>query len=432
MALEGTTAILETQLLQKEELYKRWFGATHEEIARHFTVGELRVYERHKGPINGIIWCKPGHVYYQSQVSYSNPDLYDYNDDSCDYFLLEDVMRCETEHPEYTGNVTPESLGLIQDGESGAPEEEPEYIKAESWRKEMMLSPVQFVDYLESHKRRIAEATSISPFPVAGSDASPMADIPFPTVAIDSSGLESQLAEAQKKIEDVEGVRRWNKQFLTERAELQSSLAEKDTRIAELEAELVKALAQIRKLENKSSQRYHEIEVPMTRGEIEDLDSAAIKLGLSLNETVVRCLETSLPLFEEHPELIHVAERIISDRGLIALRGESPKTMQNQSAAAATTIKRDTSAATIGKLRKDLESWKGALPMAVYATLAVLEDGEKLRSRKELRAICEACKASFSGVQFEAWRAVLPEGYFDKDDRSADPQNTVEDVAGEE
>ena len=69
--------------------------------------------------------------------------------------------------------------------------------------------------------------------------------------------------------------------------------------------------------------------------------------------------------------------------------------------------------------------------MAVTATSAILAAGEKLRSRKELRCICEDCKASFSGVQFEAWRAVLPEGYYDKDDRSADPQNTIESVAGE-
>jgi hypothetical protein len=66
MALDGTTAILETQLLPKEELYKRWFGATHEEIAGHFSNGELRAYEHHKGPINGIIWCKPGDVYYKN------------------------------------------------------------------------------------------------------------------------------------------------------------------------------------------------------------------------------------------------------------------------------------------------------------------------------------------------------------------------------
>ena len=114
MALEGTTAILETQLIPKEELDKRWFGATHEEIARLFIEGKLRAYKLPKGPINGIIWCKPGHVYYQSRMSYSNSDLYDYNDDLCDYFLREDVVRCETENPEYIGNVTPESLGRQQ------------------------------------------------------------------------------------------------------------------------------------------------------------------------------------------------------------------------------------------------------------------------------------------------------------------------------
>jgi hypothetical protein len=72
--------------------------------------------------------------------------------------------------------------------------------------------------------------------------------------------------------------------------------------------------------------------------------------------------------------------------------------------------------------------------MAVTATSAVLAEGKKLRTREELRAICEQCKAFFSGVQFEAWRAVLPEGYFDKNDRSAFsayPLNTDETVEGE-
>lgn len=272
----------ERQLIKKEDLYKRWFGATDEEIVKHFDTGELRAYEHYKGPINGVVWCIPGQIYYQDRHDYSNPGVYEYRDNHCSYFLLTDVVRCETEHPEYTGNVTPESLGLVQDGASGAPEEEPEYVKAESLRKEMKLSPVQFVDYLRdnqdlvffgngvndgsrnwfyrtasreqasgmlddmyihrlditAHEKRIAGTTSIPPFPVAGSSAAPMADIPFPTVEVDTSGLESQLAEAQKKIEDVEGVRRWNKQFLTERAELQSSLEEKDARIAELEKEL--------------------------------------------------------------------------------------------------------------------------------------------------------------------------------------------------
>ena len=152
MALEGTIAILEAQLLRKEELYKRWTGATQEEIAEHFNKGELRVYERYKGPINSIIWCKPGNVYYRNSMSFANPSLYGYDDDSCDYFLLEDVVQCENEHPEYTGDITPESLGLVQVEVGNAPDDEPEYIQAESLRKDMRMSPVQFVAYLREHR----------------------------------------------------------------------------------------------------------------------------------------------------------------------------------------------------------------------------------------------------------------------------------------
>lgn len=61
----------------------------------------------------------------------------------------------------------------------------------------------------------------------------------------DTSALESQLAEAKKQLEDVEGVRRWNKQFLTEREELRKSLEEKDARIAGLESQLAEIRSQV-------------------------------------------------------------------------------------------------------------------------------------------------------------------------------------------
>jgi hypothetical protein len=176
-------------------------------------------------------------------------------------FKREDIEEYEATHPEY---LLPR-----------AHESEPEYIPADNLRKEMNLSPVQFVDYLrknrdlyamgptmdegdtrlwfykessrgaaaqelehiyfhrldvETHKKRMEEESSF------------MADVPF---GDDFSELKAQLAEAQKKVEDVEGVRRWNKQFLAERAELRNYLAEKDSRIAELEKELAAVKARL-------------------------------------------------------------------------------------------------------------------------------------------------------------------------------------------
>ena len=112
MALEGTEPILEAQLLPKKNLYKRWIGATLEEIAIHVHKGELHAYEIYKGPINGIIWCKKGYIHYDSNISYSDPHLYSYDDESCDYFLLEDITRLENQYPEYIGNISPKSLGI--------------------------------------------------------------------------------------------------------------------------------------------------------------------------------------------------------------------------------------------------------------------------------------------------------------------------------
>jgi hypothetical protein len=56
--------------------------------------------------------------------------------------------------------------------------------------------------------------------------------------------LEAELAESKKQLADIEGVRKWNKQFLTERDALRKALEEKAARIAELEKELAAAKAE--------------------------------------------------------------------------------------------------------------------------------------------------------------------------------------------
>ena len=112
--------------------------------------------------------------------------------------------------------------------------------------------------------------------------------------------------------------------------------------------------------------------------------------------------------------------------------------------------KRDNSAAIIGKLRKDLQRWKTAFPLAVCATEKLLthpaETTKKTRSEL-LPFICAVCPskcvkpkiscAVFSGEQFEAWRDAVPPAHVDKTDK-ADKEdglayllNTVEPVGGE-
>ena len=103
--------------------------------------------------------------------------------------------------------------------------------------------------------------------------------------------------------------------------------------------------------------------------------------------------------------------------------------------------KKDNSAATIGKLRKDLQRWKTAFPLAVYATEKLLthpaETTKKTRSEL-LPFICEVCPskcaepkipcAMFRKEQFEAWRDALPGSHVDKNDRSTYPPKTVKSV----
>lgn len=273
--VDGKFVFTEHQLIAKKDLYERWVGAIDEEIAKHFNEGELRVYEHYKGPINGIIWCKPGGIYYQDRHDYSNPGAYDYNDDSCDYFLVEDVVHRETEHPEYIGNVTPESLGLTQANSQEDIECAPlhpglETISANQAIKLLEITPIDMVDILngvniydgynnivdtrrlvttdEGHFR--AHTYSEPYFTEEMLKNVKIYQLNFDqyrnewgiqpsskTEKADTSDLESQLAEAQKQLEELEGVRRWNKQFLTEREELRKSLKEKDARIEELETQ---------------------------------------------------------------------------------------------------------------------------------------------------------------------------------------------------
>ena len=163
---------------------------------------------------------------------------------------------------------------------------------------------------------------------------------------IEASEIESQLAVAQKEIESLS---QWNKFLNEQNKKLRPELAEKDSRIAELESQLAIS--------------------PGSKG------------------------------------------------------------------------KKDNSAATIGKLRKDLQRWKTAFPLAVYATEKLLthpaETTKKTRSEL-LPFICEVCPskcaepkipcAMFRKEQFEAWRDALPGSHVDKNDRSTYPPKTVKSV----
>lgn len=387
--IDGKFVFTEHQLIKKEDLYKKWFGATHEEIAAHFNNGELRAYGHYKGPINGVIWCKPGNIYYQDRHDCSNPGLYDYNDDLCDYFLLEDVGRCEAEHPEYAGNITPEDLGLVQGESSNEPQGKPEYIPVENLQKTASLSPSRFVELLRTHRDYLPLHGFFSDNdrlffydedvePVRALDVLSGITVHYldwknfilemekegrekiesngdGALPEDVSDLEPQLAEAQKHIEALE---QWNKRLNEQNKKLRPELAEKNSRIAELES-------------------------------------------------------------------------------LLAISAESKG-------------KRDNSAAIIGKLRKDLQRWKTAFPLAVYATEKLLthpaETTKKTRSEL-LPFICEVCPskcaepkipcAVFSKEQFEVWRDAVPPAHVDKSDKAdkedslAHPLNTVETVGGE-
>ena len=88
--------------------------------------------------------------------------------------------------------------------------------------------------------------------------------------------------------------------------------------------------------------------------------------------------------------------------------------------------KKDTSAATIAGLKKDIDSWKCAVPVAVKATQACMTDGEKKRKRPQLWAIwgegggeLKANGYPKNNTRFEAWRDTLPDAHKDANDRAS-------------
>lgn len=104
MVLKERVMFREDQLVKTGDLYRRWAcepfasepNTTIEELTELCDDGSLRAYAHVKGPIKGIVYCVPtnGIHFFEGQLL----------DEHVDYFLLEDVKRCEEKHPDFLGN----------------------------------------------------------------------------------------------------------------------------------------------------------------------------------------------------------------------------------------------------------------------------------------------------------------------------------------
>ncbi len=278
--IDGKFVFAEHQLIAKEDLYKRWVGATDEEIAAHFDSGELRAYKRYKGPINGVIWCIPGHISYQRIQDFLNPDLYEFHDTDCDYFLLKDAEKCDAGHPEYTGNITPEGLGLAQSDAQEQKNGVPLHaglatISANEAIKLLGITPIDMADllngYEENHpstnfltiKRLVTteeesfrdygnsgfsepffNVQSLSSVKIYKIDLDRYCEswqIPplFEQETTDPHSFDPNIAERQNKIEELTQL---NTRLEEQNQQLISEITKKDLRIAELETQTIPAI----------------------------------------------------------------------------------------------------------------------------------------------------------------------------------------------
>ena len=105
---------------------------------------------------------------------------------------------------------------------------------------------------------------------------------------------------------------------------------------------------------------------------------------------------------------------------------------------------KSTDKATKDRLSGQLEEWKKAFVWTIKAAIDVVRDGQKARSKTDLWLFVEAAggpkrevvegangsKRIKYNAQFEAWRAALPDGYYDKGERTGKPQIDDEPLEG--
>lgn len=80
-----------------------------------------------------------------------------------------------------------------------------------------------------------------------------------------------------------------------------------------------------------------------------------------------------------------------------------------------------TQGATIASLKKDLESWKQAVPHFVALAIACEKDGPRKRVRSNITELCEnhlPSEHSLTPTQVEAFRAALPDEHVDRENKA--------------
>ena len=311
MVLENRVTRLESQVLKKEDLYTRWEHATKQEIAELCEESKLRTYLHHKGPINGVLFCVPAYVWHDDRW---------YHDENITYFLLEDVELCEKEYPDFVGNVSPGNMTFQ------------EYTPAEEVRKQLGMSPIQFVDMLNGQKGprlvtsweewyrageshwfetdKIDEIT-VHRFDLQGylqeraqqiesiPNSTPDGQIDFSAVLKPSyTELEEQLVASQKQIEENSTLRQWNKRLNEQNQELR----------VELEKTVSAAHEEMRNIGEQAKTSIHNVSAAGDEV-VEEL-----QVELAEKESRIAELEKQLADMQKNAEALPASEPILQEK----------------------------------------------------------------------------------------------------------------------
>lgn len=362
MVLENRVNLSESQVIKKEDLYTRWEHATKQEIAELCQTGKLRAFIYHKGPINGILFCIPTDVWYDGRWQ-------QLRDEEASYFLLEDVERCEKEYPDFLGNigVIAARNSDIQNGETASEDEE---IQIDKIRKVMMMSPQDFVDFLNcrtpysnrlitSWEEGFRESSIYNPYFMREH---------LQNEHLTVHRLDWENFQRQEKEEGVDSgsANIWS--YATRRDELQTE--KKDSYITELEANIKK--------------------------QSDHIDELAFDIAFNLDPQISR----------QKKELEEKDARISELEKQVAVLEASNTDLS-------TTTR--TQAATETRQEKKLGEWQAAFRIMIPVILQCNTDGPKKRTKTELQSMCSKHGGELTTTQLEFLRNCLPDEHVNRE-----------------
>ena len=189
--------------------------------------------------------------------------------------------------------------------------------------------------------------------------------------------------------------------------DLNTDVVKGNTRIAELEKEVAELKAQ---LANVKGPQLVEYDIEVSAVEDREAHEAANRLGLSVSDFLKQCLKEAIPMFQEYPDLIHIAENGIKDKcrisdleaELLEARKVEPSTLTSQQKA------------SLARQENTLKTWLPAMDAMIKVAVRCGEEGRTLRQQPEFNVMFNDLDAELTDSQIKFFRKSLPDDHIDR------------------